>query len=87
MTVTPEAAGSSPVDPANILQVSYLRCSGDSSTSGGTAGGLKLEASRRREHLDIPKCFRLFSTLTFQSSITESSGNRLFLATGLATGG
>ena len=29
MTVTPEAAGSSPVDPANYLPVSYLQCSGD----------------------------------------------------------
>ena len=27
--VTPEAAGSSPVDPANYLPVSYLHCSVD----------------------------------------------------------
>jgi predicted nuclease of predicted toxin-antitoxin system len=37
--------------------------------------------------LDIPKCFRQFSTLTFQSSLPEPSRNRLVLATGLATCG
>ena len=30
MTVTPEAAGSSPVDPANYLQHNYLHCSMES---------------------------------------------------------
>ena len=43
MTVTPEAAGSSPVDPANYVSVSYLHCSDAASTSGRRAGGRKLD--------------------------------------------
>ena len=34
LPVTPEAAGSSPVDPANYTQVSYLQASGSSATAG-----------------------------------------------------
>ena len=50
MTVTPEAAGSSPVDPANYLTVKRLRSSDIDSTAGAIAEGFTTEARLRQEY-------------------------------------
>jgi hypothetical protein len=51
MPVTPEAAGSSPVDPANYLPIGYLHGSDDHSTFGVIAGGLRAKLHHRRKAL------------------------------------
>src|SRR5580700_156177 len=43
--VTPEAAGSSPVDPANILHANHLASSAIVKTSGEIAGGREGESA------------------------------------------
>ena len=50
LPVTPEAAGSSPVDPANYLTVKRLRSSDIDSTAGAIAEGFTTEARLRQEY-------------------------------------
>jgi len=75
MTVTPEAAGSSPVDPANYLQVNSLHCSAAGKGPRPTAVGLFTANARARElHEILPSRHeREHATIPFLQKIVPDS--------------